>query len=188
MNRSERENSSPPRTAGHRGLTVWFTGLSSAGKTTLSQAVYQRLWAGGHRVEMLDGDEVRRHLSSDLGFSQQDRDENIRRIGFLAEMLTRNGIIALVSAISPYRSVREEIRQRIPNFVEVYVNAPLEVCEQRDVKGLYRKARAGEIAAFTGITDPYEPPVLHEVECQTDRESLGDSVEKVLRAIEARLT
>jgi len=154
----------------------------------LSQAVYQRLWAGGHRVEMLDADEVRRHLSSDLGFSQQDRDENIRRIGFLAEILTRNGIIALVSAISPYRSVREEIRQRIPNFVEVYVNAPLEVCEQRDVKGLYRKARAGEIAAFTGITDPYEPPALHEVECQTDRESLGDSVEKVLRAIEARLT
>jgi bifunctional enzyme CysN/CysC len=176
-----------PRTGGHRGLTVWFTGLSSAGKTTLSQAIYQRLWAGGHKVEMLDGDEVRRHLSSDLGFSRHDRDENIRRIGFLAEMLTRNGIIALVSAISPYRSVREEIRQRIPNFVEVYVNAPLEVCEQRDVKGLYRKARTGEIAAFTGITDPYEPPALPEVECQTDKEALGDSVEKVLRTIESRL-
>jgi bifunctional enzyme CysN/CysC len=170
---------------GHAGAVVWFTGLSSAGKTTLSRAAYERLWAAGVRVEMLDGDEVRRHLSKGLGFGKEDRDENIRRIGFVAELLARNGVTVLVSAISPYRAVRQELRSRLPNFIEIYVNAPLEVCEARDVKGLYRKARAGELRAFTGVTDPYEPPLHPEVECRTDRETLAESVAKVLEAIRA---
>ncbi len=140
------------------GLTVWFTGLSSAGKSTICQALYEKLWARGYKVEWLDGDVVRQHLSKDLGFSKQDRDENIRRIGFVAELLTRNGVIVLVSAISPYGSVRDEVRRRIGNFLEVYVNAPLAVCEQRDVKGLYRRARTGELHHFTGVDDPYEAP------------------------------
>ena len=180
----------PPRSrgnsAGQRGLTVWFTGLSSSGKTTLSQAVYERLWARGYKVETLDGDQVRRHLTKDLGFSKQDRDDNIRRIGFVAELLTRNGVIVLVSAISPYHAVRDEVRGRIGNFVEVYVNAPLAICEQRDGKGLYRKARAGELPGFTGIDDPYEPPASPEVECRTDRETPAESVDKILRYLETR--
>ncbi len=171
----------------HRGLTIWFTGLSSSGKSTLSQAVYERLWAMGHRVELLDGDVVRRNLSRDLGFTREDRDENIRRIGFLAELLTRNGVIVLVSAISPYRAVRDAIRANIHNFIEVFVNAPLSVCEQRDTKGLYRKARAGQLPGFTGIDDPYEAPLSPEVECRTDCETLPQSVDKVLLYIEARL-
>jgi adenylyl-sulfate kinase len=172
---------------GHTGLTVWLTGLSSSGKSTLSRVTYERLWARGYRVELLDGDEVRRFISRDLGFSKEDRDENIRRIGFLAEMLTRNGVIALVSAISPYRAVRDEIRARIPNFVEVYVNAPLNVCEGRDVKGLYRRARSGEIKSFTGIDDPYEPPFTPEVECRTDIETVADSMDKIVAAVENRV-
>jgi bifunctional enzyme CysN/CysC len=172
---------------GHNGLTVWLTGLSSSGKSTLSRATYERLWARGYRVELLDGDEVRRFISRDLGFSKEDRDENIRRIGFLAEMLTRNGVIALVSAISPYRAVRDEVRARIPNFVEVYVNAPLNVCEGRDVKGLYRRARSGEIKSFTGIDDPYEPPFSPEVECRTDLETVADSIDKIVTAVESRV-
>ena len=171
----------------HRGLTVWFTGLSSAGKTTLSHAVYERVWAAGRKVEFLDGDVVRQHLCKDLGFSKQDRDENIRRIGFVADLLTKNGVIVLVSAISPYRALRDEQRDRIGDFVEVYVNAPLDVCERRDVKGLYRKARAGELRGFTGIDDPYEPPLNPEVECLTDRESLAESAAKVLQLLEQRL-
>jgi bifunctional enzyme CysN/CysC len=173
--------------SGHIGLTVWLTGLSSAGKSTLCKAIHERLWARGYRVELIDGDEVRRNLSRELGFSKEDRDENIRRIGFLAELLTRNGVISLVGAISPYRKVREEIRSRIPNFLEVYVNAPLGVCESRDVKGLYRRARSGELRAFTGIDDPYEPPLAPDVECRTDLETIVESADKVIEAIEARL-
>jgi bifunctional enzyme CysN/CysC len=173
--------------SGHVGMTVWFTGLSSAGKSTLSHVVYERLWTRGYRVELIDGDEVRRNLSRDLSFSKEDRDENIRRIGFLADLLTRNGIISLVGAISPYRAIRDEIRGKIPNFLEVYVNAPLKVCESRDVKGLYRKARAGEIRSFTGIDDPYEPPLHPDVECRTDMETVRDSADKVVEAIEKRL-
>jgi bifunctional enzyme CysN/CysC len=169
------------------GMAVWFTGLSSAGKSTISKAVYEKLSAKGCKVELLDGDVVRQHLSKDLGFSKEDRDENIRRIGFMAELLARNGVIALVAAISPYRQVREEIRARIGKFVEVYVNAPLPVVEQRDIKGIYRRCRAGEIRGVTGIDDPYEPPLSPEVECRTDGESLDESVEKVIRAVEARL-
>ena len=142
----------------HRGVTVWFTGLSGAGKTTISRAVAEKLRSLDCKLEILDGDIVRENLTKGLGFSKEDREENIRRIGFVAHLLTRNGVIVLVSAISPYRSMREEAKQRIGDFVEVFVNAPLNVCEERDVKGLYKKARAGEIKQFTGISDPYEPP------------------------------
>jgi bifunctional enzyme CysN/CysC len=183
----ESKSIQPHHITGHKGLTVWLTGLSSAGKTTLSRAVHERLWARGYRVELVDGDEVRRYISRDLGFSKEDRDENIRRIGFLAELLTRNGVIAIVSAISPYRSVRQEVRSRIPNFLEVYVNAPLSVCETRDPKGLYRRARAGEIPGFTGIDDPYEPPESPDVECRTDQETVVESADKIIQSIEARI-
>ena len=169
------------------GLTVWFTGLSSAGKSTICQALYEKLWAQGHKVEWLDGDAVRRHLSKGLGFSKEDRDENVRRIGFVAELLTRNGVIVLVSAISPYAAVRDEIRKRIGNFLEVFVHAPLDVCEQRDLKGIYRRARAGEIRNVTGVDDPYEAPTAPEVECRTDREAVAESVAKVLSAIQHML-
>lgn len=162
------------------GVTVWFTGLSGAGKTTISSAVEKELLSYGHRVEVLDGDIVRQNLTKGLGFSKEDRDENIRRVGFVAGLLTRNQVSVLVSAISPYREIRQEVREKIGNFVEVFVNAPLIVCEQRDVKGLYKKARSGEIKNFTGIDDPYEPPLNPEVECRTDLESLEESVSKVL--------
>jgi len=167
-----------------KGVTVWFTGLSGAGKTTLARAVYDELKKRGYRVEILDGDVVRQYLTKGLGFSKEDRDENIRRIGFVAHLLTRNGVIVLVAAISPYRETREEVRRKIGDFIEVYVNAPLEVCEQRDVKGLYKKARAGEIKNFTGISDPYEPPLNPEVECRTELERVEESVAKVLGKLE----
>jgi bifunctional enzyme CysN/CysC len=169
------------------GLTVWFTGLSGAGKTTITQAVYEKLWAKGLKVEVLDGDVVRHQLSKDLGFSKEDRDENIRRIGFIARLLNKNGVIVLVSAISPYRAIREEVRRTVGDFLEVYVNAPLQVCEQRDPKGHYRRARTGELAHFTGVTDPYEPPLKPEVECRTDLESLSESAAIVMKAIEQHL-
>ena len=164
----------------HRGVTVWFTGLSGAGKTTISQAITKRLKKAGCKLEVLDGDIVRTNLTKGLGFSKEDRDENIRRIGFVSHLLTRNGVIVLVSAISPYREIRQEVRERIGDFAEVYVNAPLAECEKRDVKGLYKRARAGEIKGFTGIDDPYEAPENPEIECRTDLEELDESVEKVL--------
>ncbi|NJL98608.1 MAG: adenylyl-sulfate kinase [Synechococcaceae cyanobacterium SM2_3_2] len=171
-----------------QGVTVWFTGLSGAGKTTLSQAVEQRLTELGYPVERLDGDIVRHYLSKGLGFSKTDRDDNIRRIGFVAHLLSRHGVIVLAAAISPYRATREEVRQlhtqgSYCRFVEVFVNAPLSVCESRDVKGLYQRARSGEISNFTGISDPYEPPLAPEVECRTDLESLEDSVARVMQAL-----
>jgi adenylylsulfate kinase len=166
---------------------VWFTGLCAAGKTSVCAGVAERLRAMGYRVEVLDGDVVRQNLSKGLGYSKEDRDENIRRIGYVAELLTRNGVIALVAAISPYRAVRGEVREKIGRFVEVWVNAPIEVCERRDPKGLYKKARAGLLPRFTGIDDPYEPPLNPEVECHTDRESVAESVEQVLRYLETRL-
>ncbi|WP_337884087.1 adenylyl-sulfate kinase [Fischerella thermalis] len=170
----------------HSGVTVWFTGLSGAGKTTISSAVEKVLRSQGYKVEVLDGDVVRQNLTKGLGFSKEDRDENVRRVGFVASLLSRNGVIVLVSAISPYRNIREEMRQRIDNFVEVYVNAPLDVCERRDVKGLYQKARSGQIKNFTGIDDPYEPPLNADIECRTDLESLEESVSKVLAKLEER--
>lgn len=167
------------------GVTIWFTGLSGAGKTSISGAVEKKLHSYGYKnIEILDGDVVRQNLTKGLGFSKEDRDENIRRVGFVANLLTRNQVIVLVSAISPYQEIRQEVRERIGNFVEVYVNAPLAVCEQRDVKGLYKKARAGEIKNFTGIDDPYEPPLNPDVECRTDLESLEESVAKVLNKLQ----
>jgi bifunctional enzyme CysN/CysC len=182
------EGARPEAAAGHRGLTVWFTGLSASGKTTICRAVYERLAARGYRLEVLDGDTVRKHLSKGLGFSREDRDENIRRIGFVAGLLTRNGVIALVAAISPYRAMREEIGASIGAFVEVYVNAPLAVCESRDPKGLYRKARAGALPAFTGIDDPYEAPQHPAAECRTDLETVDESVSKVMAAIDRAMS
>jgi adenylylsulfate kinase len=167
-----------------KGLTVWFTGLSSAGKTTISKALYGDMCGRGYKVEWLDGDVIRQRLSKGLGFSKEDRDENIRRIGFVAELLTRHGVIVLVSAISPYREVRDEMRQRIGNFLEFYVQASLAVCEQRDLKGIYKRARAGEMDNVTGVNDPYEPPLTPEVVCCTDRETPEESTARVARAVD----
>ncbi|MCF6192527.1 MAG: adenylyl-sulfate kinase [Candidatus Hydrothermae bacterium] len=169
-----------------RGVTIWLTGLSGAGKSTIARILEKELRARGEKVEVLDGDIIRTNLSRGLGFSKEDRDENIRRIGFVAHLLTRNGVKVIVAAISPYRAVRQEVRERIGDFVEVYVNAPLEVCEERDVKGLYRRARAGEIKNFTGIDDPYEPPDHPEVECRTDQETPEESAQKILAYLAAR--
>src|SRR5438445_12424233 len=167
------------------GLTVWFTGMSGAGKSTVSTLLEERLRAIGANVEVLDGDVVRTRLSKGLGFSKDDRDINIRRIGFVCELLSRNGVIALVAAISPYRAVREEIRARIPNFVEIYVECPLEVVTGRDVKGLYKRAMAGEIPQFTGVSDPYEPPLRPEVVIRSDAETPEQSAEKVWAKLKA---
>ena len=162
------------------GAAVWFTGFSGAGKTTIADALTEELNKQGYKLEVLDGDEIRENLTKDLGFSKEDRDTNIRRIGFVAKLLARNGVIVLIPVISPYRAIREEMRANIDNFVEVFVNAPLSVCEERDVKGLYKKVRAGEIKQFTGIDDPYEPPTNPEVECRTDLEELSESVAKIM--------
>jgi adenylyl-sulfate kinase len=169
------------------GLVVWCTGLSSSGKTTICTELHARLASRGFPVVLLDGDEIRKHISKDLGFGKADRDENIHRIGFLAQLLSRSGVIALVSAISPYRAVRNEVRDSVTGFVEVHVNAPLEVCEERDRKGIYARARRGELRGVTGIDDPYEPPEHPEVECRTDLETVGESIAKVLAAIEPAL-
>jgi adenylylsulfate kinase len=166
-----------------QGLTVWFTGLSGAGKTTICKCVQSELLIHGYRVEMLDADVVRKQFWPDLGFSKADRDENIRRIGSLAQLLTRNGIIALVAAISPYRAARNEVRTRICRFLEVHVDAPLHVCEQRDPKGLYRRARAGDLHGFTGIDDPYEAPLAPDIRCATDRDTVNTCREQVISAV-----
>ncbi|MEG4198129.1 adenylyl-sulfate kinase [Microcoleus sp. Pol12A5] len=167
-----------------KGFILWFTGLSGSGKTTITKALEPELKARGCKVEILDGDVVRTNLSKGLGFSQEDRDTNIRRIGFVAHLLSRNGVAVMTAAISPYRAIRDEIRAMEPNFVEVYITAPLEVCEGRDVKGLYAKARAGEIKGFTGIDDPYEEPLNPEIICYTERETVEESVKKVLSKLE----
>lgn len=167
-----------------KGFILWFTGLSGAGKTTISKALEPELKARGCKVEILDGDVVRTHLSKGLGFSKEDRDTNIRRIGFVAHLLSRNGVVAIAAAISPYRAIRDEIRAMEPNFVEIYVKAPLATCEARDVKGLYAKARAGEIKGFTGIDDPYEEPVNPEIICDTERESVAESVKNIVTKLE----
>ncbi len=169
-----------------RGFTVWFTGLSGAGKTTIAEALAPELRARGLRVESLDGDVVRQNLSKGLGFSKEDRDTNILRIGFVAHLLSRNGVAVLASAISPYREIRDQVRGQIGDFVEVFVKCPLDVLVARDVKGLYAKALRGEIANFTGVSDPYEEPLRADVVAETDRESVEDSVTKVLRVLEER--
>jgi adenylylsulfate kinase len=163
-----------------KGFTVWFTGLSGAGKSTLAEALHASLWELRLRVELLDGDVIRNHFSKGLGFSKEDRDTNIRRVGFVAGLLSRNATACIVACISPYREVRREVRDQIDNFVEVFVDCPIEVCERRDVKGLYAKARAGEIQGFTGVDDPYEAPESAEVVVHTDRETVEESLMKVL--------
>jgi adenylyl-sulfate kinase len=168
----------------HDGFTIWFTGMSGAGKSTISGLLEQRLRALGAKVEVLDGDIVRTYLSKGLGFSKEDRDENIRRIGFVCELLSRNGVIAIAAAISPYRAVREEVRSRIRKFVEVYVECPVEVLAERDVKGLYKRALKGEIANFTGISDPYEPPSAPEVTVNSSRETPAESVKRIWATLE----
>lgn len=189
MNSESDAIESKPVSAGPRGnldeqgLTVWFTGLSAAGKTTICKSVHAELSTRGYRVEMLDGDAVRKQLWPDMGFSKADRDDNIRRIGFLAQLLTRNGVITLVAAISPYRAIRNEVRNKIHRFVEVHVDAPLHICEERDPKGLYKRARSGELHGLTGIDDPYEPPLAPEVRCATDRDTVTVCRDQVVSAI-----
>ncbi|MEM8713567.1 MAG: adenylyl-sulfate kinase [Planctomycetota bacterium] len=173
-----------------KGCVLWLTGLSGAGKSTLAEHLSQRLTDLGRSVEVLDGDLVRRHLSQGLGFTKEDRDMNVRRIGFVANLLARSGCCAIAAAISPYENIRNEVRSMIDDeraeFVEVYVNAPLEVVEERDTKGLYAKARAGQIKNFTGVSDPYEEPVHPEVIVYTGEETVEESAGKVLRFLEER--
>jgi adenylyl-sulfate kinase len=168
----------------HQGFTLWFTGLSGAGKSTIAGIIEKRLRKADAKVELLDGDAVRENLSKGLGFSKEDRDTNIRRIGFVCELLSRNGVIAIVAAISPYRAVRDEVRSRIHNFVEIYVECPLQVVTDRDVKGLYKKALKGEIGQFTGVSDPYERPLHAEVVVHSATETPEQSVEKVWAKLE----
>jgi adenylyl-sulfate kinase len=167
------------------GFILWLTGLSGAGKSTLAARLAELLRERGLAVEVLDGDEVRQNLSAGLGFSRADRETNVRRIAFVANLLARNGVCAITAAISPYRALRDECRRaaQVP-FVEVFVDAPLSVAEARDPKGLYRRARAGEIAGFTGLADPYEPPLDPEVRVPTGEEPVGRSAERVLRRLE----
>ena len=163
-----------------RGFTLWFTGLSGAGKTTISEIVERELRERFGRIEVLDGDVVRTNLSKGLGFSREDRDTNVLRIGFVADLLTRNGVGVIVSAISPYKEARDQVRRNVGDFVEVFVDAPVEVCAERDVKGLYAKAYSGEIPEFTGVSDPYEAPVAPELHLHTDKEDAEDSAHKVI--------
>ena len=163
----------------HKGFTIWFTGLSGSGKSTVSDILEKRLRDGGAKIEVLDGDVVRTNLSKGLGFSKEDRDTNIKRIGFVCAMLSRNGVIAIAAAISPYRDIRDGVRAQIENFVEVYAQCPLEVLIERDAKGLYKKALSGEIPQFTGVSDPYEPPLNPEVVIDSSEEKPEESAEKV---------
>ena len=167
-----------------RGFTLWFTGLSGAGKTTVAEIVEKELKERGLRVEVLDGDIVRTNLSKGLGFSREDRNINVLRIGFVANLLTRNGVAVIVSAISPYKEARDQVRRRIIDFVEVFVDVPLEVAAERDVKGLYKKAFAGEIEQFTGVSDPYEPPAAPDLVLKTDEETPEESARKVIEKLE----
>jgi adenylylsulfate kinase len=167
-----------------RGFTLWFTGLSGAGKTTISEIVERELRERGLQVEALDGDIVRTNLSKGLTFSREDRNVNVLRIGFVANLLTRNGVAVIVSAISPYKEARDQVRRRIVDFVEVFVDAPLEVCAERDVKGLYKKAFSGEIEQFTGVSDPYEAPSAPELHIRTDQEEPHESARRVIAKLE----
>ncbi len=167
-----------------RGFTVWFTGLSGSGKSTLSKRVEEILLERGMKVEVLDGDVVRTNLSKGLGFSKEDRDINIRRIGFVCHLLTRNDVVAIAAAISPYRAIRDENRKLIGSFVEVFCKCPISVLKGRDPKGLYEKALRGEIKGFTGVDDPYEEPLNPEVIVETDTEAIDQSVNKIIRTLE----
>src|SRR6266850_5264291 len=173
-----------------KGFTLWFTGLSGAGKTTLARVLDREMRARSMAVEVLDGDEIRTNLSKGLGFSREDRDTNIRRIGYVCRLLSRNDVAAISAAISPYREVRDEVRRLIEAdgaaFIEVYVKCPIEVLAERDVKGLYKKALAGELKGFTGVSDPYEEPFAPEVVIESNREAVEFSVTKILRELERR--
>ena len=176
------------------GVTVWLTGLPSAGKTTIAHALADRLRAEGRRVEVLDGDLVRTHLTADLGFTREDRDENVRRIGFVAHLLSRNGVVAVCSVISPYRAARDQLRALHADahgaegrFFEVHVAAPVEVCAERDVKGLYARQRAGQISGLTGVDDPYEPPLSPELVLETHLQAVEESVDRLRTALAAHL-
>jgi adenylyl-sulfate kinase len=171
------------------GFVLWLTGLSGAGKSTVASALAPRLLERGHRVEVLDGDEVRTNLCQGLGFSRQDRDTNIARIGYVAGKLAKHGVAVVVAAISPYRQARDKVRASVANFVEVHVAAPVSTCAERDVKGLYAKALAGQLPHFTGVSDPYEPPLLPELTLHTERETVECSVERILaRLVDLGLT
>jgi adenylylsulfate kinase len=182
VTRADRE-----RLNGHRGCTVWLTGLSGSGKSTIAVELEKRLWDRGVRAYILDGDNVRHGLNKNLGFSPADRTENIRRIGEVAKLFTEAGMVAITAFISPYREDRDQVRALMPDdFVEVLVECPLEVCEQRDVKGLYQKARAGQIKEFTGISAPYEPPATPELTLRTDRQSVEESVAAIVGLLAQR--
>lgn len=167
-----------------KACTIWFTGLPSSGKSTISVLVEKEIGSRGRNVEVLDGDVVRTNLSKGLGFSKEDRDTNIKRIGFVCHLLTRNGAFAISAAISPYREIRDEVRDMIGDFVEVYVDCPLEECIKRDVKGLYKKAISGEIKEFTGISDPYEEPLNPEITVMTGDETPQESADKIVAKLE----
>jgi adenylyl-sulfate kinase len=170
-----------------KGFTLWMTGLSGAGKTTLTAELVKELRNHGVAIEVLDGDEVRTNLSKGLGFSKEDRDTNIRRIGYVSRLLSRNGVGVITAAISPYRAVRDEVRRSVENdgarFIEVFVKCPIAVLAERDVKGLYKKALAGEIKEFTGVSDPYEEPLAPEVVVHTDRETVNESAQKIVKEL-----
>ena len=167
-----------------KGATLWFTGLPSSGKSTIAHEVHQQLYDRGHAVELLDGAEVRESLSRRLSFSPADREEHIRRIGYVAKLLSRNGIIAICAAVSPYRATRDEVRRNVTNFLEVYVECPVDVAERRDTDVMYARARRGEIEEFTGVNAPYEAPLSPEVHIHADKETVADSAWKVLRTLE----
>ncbi|MGB7338679.1 MAG: adenylyl-sulfate kinase [Phototrophicaceae bacterium] len=172
--------------ADHPGFVLWFTGLSGAGKTTIAQALLPKLQEKGMKIERLDGDVVRESLTKDLGFSKEDRDKNIERVTFVAKLLSRNNVGVLASFISPYAATRQYVSDQTTNFLEVYVSTPLEVCEDRDVKGMYAKARTGEIKNFTGISDPYEVPVNPDIEVPTHEQTLEESVDFLVAELEKR--
>jgi adenylylsulfate kinase len=169
-----------------RGCVIWFTGLSGSGKSTIAEALKGELLQRGQNVEVLDGDVVRENLSKGLGFSKEDRDLNIARIGFVAHLLARNGVKVICAAISPYRESRDRVRELVGDFIEVYISTPIDVCEQRDVKGLYQKARAGQIIGFTGVDDPYEPPLHPELEIPTVSQTPEESASLILQKLEER--
>jgi len=171
------------KSKGQKGFTLWFTGLPCSGKTAVADKVAEVLREHGLKVERLDGDIVRKSLTRDLGYSKEDRNENIRRVTFVAKLLTRNGVAVLTAFISPYREIREHARQEIGNFIEVYVKCPVEVCIERDTKGMYEKAQKGEIKEFTGISDPYEEPLEPEILLETDKETLEESTNRVIQRL-----